>query len=187
MMTGIRRVFSSSTNPAGTASSAVSQKMKTFFPIPRAIVAVPATILLAVLLVPGAARAQTGAGAAASPAGRWKTIDDHTGKPKSIVEIRMQNGTLTGAIETLLNPSSPHPTCNLCSGAKKDQPLVGLEILWGFHLDGAEWSGGQVLDPDTGKVYRATIALEDGGNKLRLHGYIGISLLGRTQYWLREH
>jgi uncharacterized protein (DUF2147 family) len=87
---------------------------------------------------------------------------------------------------TLLNPQGPHPTCYLCSGAKKDQPLVGLEILWGFHLDGAEWSGGQVLDPDNGKIYRAWLALEDGGNKLHVRGYIGISLLGRTQYWFRE-
>ncbi len=159
--------------------------MTRFFPYPRIVVAAPALVLLAALLVPTVTRAQ--AGAASSPAGRWKTIDDHTGKPKSIVEIREQNGTLTGTIVTLLNPPSPHPTCNLCSGAKKDQPFLGLEILWGFHRDGDEWSGGQVLDPDTGKIYRATIVLEDGGNKLRLHGYIGISLLGRTQYWLREH
>ncbi|MGA3132274.1 MAG: DUF2147 domain-containing protein [Terracidiphilus sp.] len=159
--------------------------MTRFFPIPRAITAVPAFVLLAILLAPGAIRAQTDA--ASSPVGRWKTIDDHTGKPKSIVEIREQNGTLTGTIETLLNPPTPHPTCNLCSGAKKDQPFLGLEILWGFHLDGGQWSGGQVLDPETGKVYSATITLQDGGNKLRLRGYIGISLLGRTQYWLREH
>jgi len=155
------------------------------FPIPRAIIAVPAFVLLAAILAPGAARAQNGA--ASSPVGRWRTIDDHTGKPKSMVEIREQNGTLTGTIETLLNPPTPHPTCDLCSGAKKDQPFLGLEILWGFHLDGAQWSGGQVLDPETGKVYSATITLQDGGNKLRLRGYIGISLLGRTQYWLREH
>lgn len=151
-------------------------------PFPRAIPAVSASVLLALLLAPVMASGQT-----ASAAGRWRTIDDHTGKPKSIVRIRDQNGTLTGTIETLLNPPAPHPTCNLCTGAKKGQPLVGLEILWGFHRDGPRWTGGQVLDPETGKIYSATIAIEDGGNKLKLRGYIGISLLGRTQYWLREH
>jgi len=154
----------------------------------RGIMTIPALVLPAVLLVRGEMRAQAGAvptGAAASPAGRWKTIDDATGKAKSIVDIREENGTLTGTIETLFNPPVPHPTCYLCSGAKKDQPLVGLEVLWGFHRDGAQWSGGQVLDPETGKVYRASMALEDGGKKMRLHGYILVPLLGRTQYWVR--
>ena len=111
------------------------------FPLLR-IASVP--VLLLALAVPAGsypapALAQAVGASTASPVGRWKTIDDHTGKPKSIVEIREPNGTLTGSILTLLNPPTPHPTCNLCSGAKKDQPLVGLEILWGFHLDGDQW------------------------------------------------
>jgi len=122
----------------------------------------------------------------ASPAGRWKTIDDATGKTKSIVEISEESGVFYGRIETLFDPPVPHPTCYLCNGAKKDQPLVGLQVLWGFHADGGQWSGGQVLDPETGKIYRASLAIEDGGRKLRLRGYIGIPLLGRTEYWVRE-
>ncbi len=157
------------------------------FPLLR-IASVPA--LLFALAVPAgssfpALAADTSTSSLASPVGRWKTIDDHTGKPKSIVEIREQNGALTGSIVTLLNPPTPHPTCNLCSGAKKDQPLLGLEILWGFHLDGDRWDGGQVLDPENGKVYSASLTLEDGGRKLRVRGYIGVPLLGRTEYWLR--
>ena len=157
------------------------------FPLLR-IASVP--VLLLALAVPAGsypapALAQAVGASTASPVGRWKTIDDHTGKPKSIVEIREPNGTLTGSILTLLNPPTPHPTCNLCSGAKKDQPLVGLEILWGFHLDGDQWEGGQVLDPENGKVYSAALRLEDGGRKLRVRGYIGLPLLGRTEYWLR--
>ncbi len=144
--------------------------------LPHAILVLAAAVLLAT-----AAHAQTGV------AGSWRTIDDHTGKPKSIVEIREHDGTITGTIVKLLNPPTPHPTCNLCVGAKKDLPLLGLDILWGFHQDGAQWTGGQVLDPETGKVYSATITIEDGGKKLKLRGYIGISLLGRTQYWLREN
>ncbi|MGA9063099.1 MAG: DUF2147 domain-containing protein [Terracidiphilus sp.] len=121
----------------------------------------------------------------ASPAGRWKTIDEATGKVKSIVGIREKNGKLYGTIEALFDPPVPHPTCYLCSGAMKDRPLVGLQILWGFHLDGSQWTGGQVLDPESGKIYRAALTLEDGGKELRLHGYIGIPLLGRTEHWLR--
>lgn len=120
-----------------------------------------------------------------SPVGRWKTIDDATGKVKSIVAIRAVNGELDGTIETLFNPPVPHPTCYLCSGALKDRPLVGLQVLWGFKQNGDEWSGGKVLDPESGKIYHASLTLEDGGKKLRLRGYIGVPLLGRTEHWVR--
>ena len=125
-----------------------------------------------------------------SPVGRWKTVDDATGKVKSIVAIREENGKLYGTIEQLFDPPVPHPTCYLCTGDLKDRPLVGLQILSGFaqdgdHQNGGEWSGGQVLDPETGKIYRASIALEDDGKKLRLHGYFLVTLLGRTEHWLR--
>jgi uncharacterized protein (DUF2147 family) len=128
--------------------------------------------------------------ALASPVGRWKTVDDATGKVKSIVQIREENGKLYGTIEELFDPPVPHPTCYLCTGDLKDRPLVGLRILWDFvpdgsHQNGGEWSGGQVLDPETGKIYRASLALEDGGKKLRLHGYFLVTLLGRTEHWLR--
>jgi len=121
----------------------------------------------------------------ASPVGRWRTVDDATGKVKSIVAIREQNGKLYGTIEELFDPPVPHPTCYLCTGDLKDRPLVGLQILWDFVPDGTQWSGGQVLDPETGKIYRASMALEDGGKKLRLHGYFLVTLLGRTEHWLR--
>jgi len=120
-----------------------------------------------------------------SPAGRWKTVDDHTGKVRSIVAIREQSGTLFGTVESLVDPPVPNPTCYLCSGDLKDRPLVGLQVIWGFTKDGDRWSGGHVLDPETGKIYSGWIALEDGGKKLRLHGYIGISLIGRTEHWQR--
>src|ERR1700677_4369332 len=106
--------------------------------------------------------------ALASPVGRWKTVDDSTGKVKSIVAIREENGKLYGTIEELFDPPVPHPTCYLCTGDLKDRPLVGLQVLSGFTFDGSQWSGGQVLDPETGRIYRASIALEDGGKKLRL-------------------
>jgi uncharacterized protein (DUF2147 family) len=120
-----------------------------------------------------------------SPVGRWRTVDDATGKVKSIVAIREENGKLYGTIEELFDPPVPHPTCYVCTGDLKDRPLVGLQILWDFVPDGTQWSGGQVLDPETGKIYRASMALEDGGKKLRLHGYFLVTLLGRTEHWLR--
>jgi uncharacterized protein (DUF2147 family) len=121
----------------------------------------------------------------ASPVGRWKAVDDATGKVKSIVAIREENGKLYGTIEELFDPPVPHPTCYLCTGDLKDRPLVGLRILWDFVPDDGQWSGGEVLDPETGKIYRASIALEDGGKKLRLHGYFLVTVLGRTEHWLR--
>jgi uncharacterized protein (DUF2147 family) len=123
--------------------------------------------------------------APASPVGRWKTVDDATGKEKSIVAIREENGKLYGAIETLFDPPVPHPTCYLCSGALKDRPLVGLPVLWGFGQDGSQWSGGQVLDPESGKIYRASLTLEKGGKTLRLRGYFLVPMLGRTEHWQR--
>lgn len=124
--------------------------------------------------------------ALASPVGRWKTVDDATGKVKSIVAIREENGKLFGTIETLFDPPVPHPTCYLCTGALKDRPLVGLQVLSGFAQVGNQWSGGQVLDPESGKIYRASLTVEDGGKKLRLHGYFVVPILGRTEHWLRD-
>ncbi|MGO9325519.1 MAG: DUF2147 domain-containing protein [Terracidiphilus sp.] len=121
-----------------------------------------------------------------SPVGRWKTVDDATGKVKSIVQIHEEDGKLYGTIEELFDPPVPHPTCYLCSGDLKDRPLVGLQVLSGFAPDGSQWSGGQVLDPETGKIYSASLSLEDRGKKLRLHGYFLIPLLGRTEHWLRD-
>jgi uncharacterized protein (DUF2147 family) len=146
--------------------------------------AVAALLLVCAVQVRPQSLSSAGAGSP-SPLGRWKTIDDATGKVKSIVAISDDNGMLSGTIEQLFDPPVPHPTCYLCTGAKKDVPLVGLQVLWGFHADGNSWSGGQVLDPETGKIYRASLMVEDGGKRLRLHGYIGIPLFGRTEYWVR--
>jgi|SRR6516162_2690035 uncharacterized protein (DUF2147 family) len=144
-------------------------------------------------LFPGCAQGQrtetdSHISAESTPVGRWKTIDDVTGKVNSIVVIWEENGTLDGEIEKLVDPKprDPNPRCLRCDGEMKDKPLIGLRILWNLRKDADQWSGGKILDPDTGKVYRCDIALEDGGKKLRVHGFIGFSLLGRTQYWLRD-
>jgi uncharacterized protein (DUF2147 family) len=133
------------------------------------------------------AQTSTPASALSSPAGRWKTIDDETGKTKSIVVIREEKGKLYGMIEKVLDSDQPgpNPLCVHCEGDLKNKPENGLQIMWELKRDGNQWSGGQILDPHNGKIYRCSISLEDGGKKLKVRGFIGIALLGRTEYWLR--
>jgi uncharacterized protein (DUF2147 family) len=137
--------------------------------------------LAGALLLGGGAGAQD-----ASPAGLWKTIDDETGQAKALVRISEDGGVLRGRIEKLFNPSRPNPTCDQCSDARKGQPIEGMTILDGLKRDGDNWEGGEILDPNQGKVYRAKAKLVDGGSRLEVRGFVGVSLFGRTQTWIRE-
>lgn len=142
------------------------------------------------LLVAALAAAPARAAAPAdgpTPVGRWTTIDDDSGKPKSVVRIWEEDGKLKGAIESLiLAPGEdPAPKCTQCEGDRKDQPVIGMVILWGLQRDGSEWSGGQILDPDNGKTYKCKLAPAEAGAKLKVRGYIGFSLIGRTQEWVK--
>lgn len=123
-----------------------------------------------------------------SVVGKWKTIDDETGKPKSIVEIFRDGDEFKGKIVELLNPSEPDPKCTECTDAKKDQPIRGMEIIWGLKESdkGTEWSGGHILDPKKGKTYKCRLRLKENGSQLEVRGFIGFSLLGRSQTWHRE-
>lgn len=142
--------------------------------------------MLLVLALPICARAASGAGAAPdSPVGRWKTIDDHTGQAKAIVEIRQEKGELDGRVVELFNPPMPHPACIKCTGALKDKPVMGMRILWGMRQDGGEWTGGRILDPENGNIYRCTLTLVNGGKTLQVRGYVGVSIFGRTERWVR--
>jgi len=120
-----------------------------------------------------------------TPVGRWKTIDDKTGNPKAIVQIYMQGGRLFGRIEVSLDPNAKK-ICDKCKDERQDQAIVGMVIMRGLSLDGGEYSGGDILDPDNGKVYRCKLRLEEQGNRLSVRGYIGFSLLGRSQTWTRQ-
>jgi uncharacterized protein (DUF2147 family) len=123
-----------------------------------------------------------------SPEGRWKTIDDKTGAAKGIIVITSVNGELEGRVERVFSPPSPspNPLCEECTGELKKKPIIGMRVLWGFKLDGNKFTGGRVLDPESGKIYKGTIAVADGGRKLDLRGYVGIPMFGRTQTWQRE-
>ncbi len=122
-----------------------------------------------------------------SPAGVWTTIDDATGKPKSVVQIEISNGQLSGKVlEVLQSDQGPHPLCTKCKGELKDQPVEGMRIIWDMQQSGDEWKGGKILDPKSGKVYGCKIHLLEGGDKLEVRGFMGFSLLGRTQVWQRK-
>jgi len=117
--------------------------------------------------------------------GSWRTFDDDTNQPAAIVLISEKNGLFSGVITKLLDPSAP-PTCEKCTDYRKGKPVIGMEILSGLKKTADSYSGGQILDPDDGDIYRATIKLTDQGSKLDLRAYIGLPLLGRSQTWIRE-
>lgn len=123
----------------------------------------------------------------ASPAGTWKTIDDNTGKQKGEVTIVDNGGTFTGKVSKILVPGDENKTCTKCTDDRKDQPIKGLTILTGLKPNGNNnGDGGQILDPENGKVYSAKMSLSEDGQKRNVRGFLGISLLGRTQTWIRE-
>jgi uncharacterized protein (DUF2147 family) len=117
--------------------------------------------------------------------GLWRTIDDATGKTKSIVRIyETASGLIEGQVmEILHSDRGPNPLCDDCPGERKGQPISGMVIIWGMESkSGSEAKGGHILDPKNGKVYKAKLKLRDDG-KLEVRGYIGFSLIGRTQVW----
>jgi uncharacterized protein (DUF2147 family) len=123
-----------------------------------------------------------------TPVGLWQTIDESTGQPKGLVRIREHNGQHEGSVEkTFLKPGqNPSPKCIKCDGARHNQPVLGMTILWGFTKQENEYGGGEILDPEDGKIYHAKMKLIDGGQKLEVRGYIGTPMLGHTRIWLRE-
>jgi len=122
--------------------------------------------------------------ATAQVTGKWKTVDDETGEAKSIVEVYEQGGKVYGKVVEILNPAKKNAKCQKCKGDDKDKPILGLTIIKGLTKDGDEYTDGDILDPQKGKLYSCTIKL-DGKDKLVVRGYMGISMLGRSQTWTR--
>ena len=116
--------------------------------------------------------------------GKWKTIDDETGQAKSIVEIYEANGKIYGKIIDIFDVAKKAEVCKECSGSDKNKPILGMIILRGLSKDEDEFNGGKIIDPKNGKTYKCSIALENK-DKLKVRGYIGFSLIGRSQYWVR--
>jgi uncharacterized protein (DUF2147 family) len=123
-----------------------------------------------------------------SPVGLWKTMDDQTGEARGLIRITETNGKYQGRIEKIFPKpgDEANPRCQKCEGARHNQPIIGMEILWGLTKQGETYQGGQILDPETGKTYQVRITPGKGGKTLDVRGFIGFSLLGRSQTWIRE-
>lgn len=140
--------------------------------------------LLACLAIPlGSARPQS-----ASPVGFWQTVNDRDGRAEALVEIREIQGEYVGTVRALLVPADRDDSiCTKCSDDRRGQRIVGMEILRHMRRgsDGA-FGGGEILDPENGKIYRASMRLVDGGRQLIVRGFIGFSIFGRSETWVRR-
>jgi uncharacterized protein (DUF2147 family) len=115
--------------------------------------------------------------------GKWKTIDDDTGKAKSIIEIYESGGKIYGKITELIDPKSDNPICKKCDGTKKNKPLIGLIIIDGLSKNDDVYDGGTILNPENGKIYDCRLKFEDDEDTLQVRGYL--SFFYKTQYWKR--
>jgi uncharacterized protein (DUF2147 family) len=125
------------------------------------------------------------ADSAATPAGRWRTFDDKTGKAKAVILLYEEKGLLFGRVETLVDPDAVK-ICDKCSDERKSQPVTGMVVIRRMKKDGDEYTGGDILDPKNGSVYRCKMRLVEQGRKLSVRGYLGFSLFGRSQTWVRD-
>lgn len=138
-------------------------------------------VLAAILLAPAAGLPAN----LSSPVGLWRTFDDNTGRQRGLIRIWEVNGILYGRIEGTDDPADANRTCQKCRDDRKGKPIIGLNIIRGLKQDGDEWNGGEILDPENGQTYRCLMRLKNGGNSLVVRGYVGFSLLGRSQVWQR--
>ena len=139
------------------------------------------------LLITLALAAATGTVLAqATPVGLWKTIDDETKAEKSLVRITESGGVLSGQMEKFLDPKTKaDAVCEKCTDERADKPVLGMTIIRGAKADGdrQHWEGGEILDPNNGKVYKLRLKPVDGGKALEVRGYIGPFF--RNQQWIR--
>lgn len=129
-----------------------------------------------------------GSGVNTTPIGYWKTIDDETGRAKSIIQIwKADDQGLMGKVVKIFpkEGNSQDKICSECKGQMHNQPIVGMVIMSGLKAKQNQWADGKILDPENGKSYSCSLKLGDNGKKLDVHGYIGIPLLGRSQTWER--
>ena len=127
--------------------------------------------------------------AQATPAGLWKTIDDETKKEKSLIRVTESGGVFTGKLEKFLDPETKADAlCDKCSDERKDKPIMGMTLIRNVKKNAdevAQFDGGDILDPNKGKVYKVLMKPMDGGKQMEVRGYIGAPILGRTQTWTR--
>jgi uncharacterized protein (DUF2147 family) len=138
-----------------------------------------------ILALIAAALLARGAAPARGIQGLWKTVDDKTHQARGVVHIYEEHGQFYGKIVHSFDPREAREICKPCSGALHNKPIIGLVILRDMRQNGNEFSGGTIIDPDTGEAYRCKMTLEDGGARLTVRGYIGMAVFGRSQVWTR--
>lgn len=117
---------------------------------------------------------------------KWKTIDDKTGKPKFLIEIKkVKDNTYNGSIIDVFDVENKL-NCKTCNGRLRGKRLQGTTVINNLKLvENGKFKDGKILDPDSGRTYSLEGELVENGKKLKLRGYLGISALGRSQIWLR--
>jgi len=118
--------------------------------------------------------------------GKWENRDEETNKVDSVIEVYKKDEKAYAKIVEITDKNRQEAVCDKCSGNRKNNPILGMNILTGLSKDGDEWSGGKILDPKNGKEYKCYIKLEND-NKLKIRGYIGFAAFGRTAYWYRKN
>ena len=123
--------------------------------------------------------------AESSPLGLWKTIDDKTHQTRGVIRLFEKDGAIFGKIEASYDPKEAGEICEKCDGDRKNKPIIGLLVMRDMKKRGSEYAGGDILDPESGWIYKCKMSLADGGKKLIVRGFLGLSMLGRSQTWLR--
>lgn len=117
---------------------------------------------------------------------QWQTIDDKTGEKKAVIQLTENGGKVSGKIIKVLNKENADALCTKCPGSLKNKPVEGLQILSGLKADGNnQWSDGKLVDPESGKTYSGKLTLSDNGQSLKLRGFVGTPVFGRSQTWQR--
>jgi uncharacterized protein (DUF2147 family) len=121
--------------------------------------------------------------------GLWEQVNEKTKKPESWIRItRTNNGVFEGVIEKIIPApgDDPNPRCDQCSGERRNQPILGMKIITDLKQSKNDFfDQGEILDPDSGDIYRLNITVKESGRALDVRGYLGISLFGRSQIWKR--
>ncbi len=143
----------------------------------------PLAFLIAVLL---AGAVPSASAHVVSPRGIWRSIDDRSGEARLVVRVFAENDEVKGTVEKVLADDASAQRCEKCEGRLRNQPVLGMLLLWGFRYKDGDYKGGQLVDPDDGKIYRCTMRVADDGSKLMIRGFPGLSFSARSWTFVRE-
>ena len=144
--------------------------------------------LAAAVSLSAAAWAAT-AGGEPSASGLWEQVDENTGKAESWFRISEKDGVYIGQIVKTFPKPGEEPAdkwlCAKCEGEERNQPVLGMSLIKGMRRNGLDYENGTIMDPRDGSVYKAVMQVSPDGKQLKVRGYLGFVLLGRTQTWNR--